>query len=1026
MHMMDIFSISKSLHHSALLKLILCIIVSQTLVNKPTTSAGLRLGSETDRLALLALKDKLTRGLPDVLSSWNESIHFCEWQGIICSSRHVRVAVLYLTNQNLGGTISPALGNLTFLKWLNLSLNNLHGGIPKEVGRLKRLQRINLAGNNLEGEIPAELTNCSNLVFINFVANNLTGKVPFWLGSMKHLISLILGTNNLVGTIPPSLGNLSSLEVLVLSYNHLEGSFPDSLGGLSNLRFLLVAANFLSGIIPPSLYNLSNMQNIDVAVNQFVGSLPSNIDIAFPKLEVFAFDLNRFTGTIPSSIGNISNLQTFDIGNCSFSGPTPATFGRLINLQYLNIGFNNLGNGITSDLDFLSSLTNCSQLNELIFQGNRFGGALTDLIGNFSTHLNTLLMGYNQISGTIPETIGRLVGLTFLRMEDNLLEGTIPTSIGKLTNLGELVFYLNRLSGNIPSSIGNLSMLFDLELDTNSLEGGIPLSFSHIANMQRLYLYRNNLSGNIPHQVFSNQQSLVILDLSQNSLTGSVPSEFGKMKQLVELYLQENKLSGDIPSELGECSELRELLMGGNFLQGSIPSSFGSLKSLEILDLSRNNLSGPIPGELRKLSMLTSLNLSFNHLHGEIPIGGVFNNITGLSLYGNDYLCGGIPELKLPACPVIHMKKTKKALYLKVILIILLTGVFLCSIVSIIILYMTKKPKRLSTTASLENRFLMVSYGELHEATNGFSSTNLIGIGSFGSVFKGTFAHFSNPIAVKVLNLQTRGASKSFVAECTALCRVRHRNLVRILTCCSSIDYKGADFKALVFEFMPNGSLENWLHCDEQSESENQNLNLIQRLDVAIDVAQALDYLHNDSEEVIVHCDIKPNNIFLDNDMVAHLGDFGLARLLDEAKGNGSREQATSSMVKGTIGYIPPEYGIGGAVSVVGDIYSYGILLLEMIVGRKPTDSMFNENLSLHMMCKMALLEGLIEQVDPHLLEQSDDRIREALVSLARVGVACSSELPSERMSIKDVIVELLAIKRKLSHPQGITIVTQN
>ncbi|KAI4351082.1 hypothetical protein L6164_005467 [Bauhinia variegata] len=284
------------------------------------------------------------------------------------------------------------------------------------------------------------------------------------------------------------------------------------------------------------------------------------------------------------------------------------------------------------------------------------------------------------------------------------------------------------------------------------------------------------------------------------------------MKQLVVLRLYENKLSGDIPLELGECSGLKGLLLGGNFFQGSIPSSLGSLKSLEFLDLSRNNLSGTIPGELRKLSILKSLNLSFDHLHGEIPTGGVFSNITGLSLYGNEDLCGRLPEIKLPARPIKHLKKPKKPLHLKVILIIVVTGEFLCSLVLIIIFYMIRKPKRLSSANSFEDWLLMVSYCELYGSTSGFSSTNLIGTESFGSVYKGTLKCFNKPIAVKVLNLQIHGASKSFVAECRALARVRHRNVVKILTCCSSIDYKGADFKALIFEFMPNGSLENWLH----------------------------------------------------------------------------------------------------------------------------------------------------------------------------------------------------------------------
>ncbi|KAI4351079.1 hypothetical protein L6164_005464 [Bauhinia variegata] len=207
--------------------------------------------------------------------------------------------------------------------------------------------------------------------------------------------------------------------------------------------------------------------------------------------------------------------------------------------------------------------------------------------------------------------------------------------------------------------------------------------------------------------------------------------------------------------------------MSGNFFQGSIPSSFGNLKSLEILDLSRNNLSGIIPYELRNLSRLKSLNLSFNHLHGEVPTGGVFSNITALSLQGNEDFCGGIPQLKMPACPILHLKKHKKPLQLKVILIIVVTGVLLCTMASVIILYMMKKPKRLSSgTSNLEDRLLIVSYGELYEATNGFSSTNLIGTGGFGSVYKGTLRCFKKPVAVKVLNLQTRGASKSFVVEC--------------------------------------------------------------------------------------------------------------------------------------------------------------------------------------------------------------------------------------------------------------------
>ncbi|KAI5434135.1 hypothetical protein KIW84_021122, partial [Lathyrus oleraceus] len=295
--------------------------------------------------------------------------------------------------------------------------------------------------------------------------------------------------------------------------------------------------------------------------------------------------------------------------------------------------------------------------------------------------------------------------------------------------------------------------------------------------------------------------------------------------------------------------------------------------------------------------------------------------------------------------------------------------------------------------------------------------------GSFGSVYRGSLLNFEGPIAVKVLNLETRGAAKSFVAECNALGKIKHRNLVKILTCCSSVDYKGVDFKAIVFEFMPEGSLENVLHNNEGSENEKHSLILSKRVDIALDVAHALDYLHHDEDQVVVHCDIKPSNVLLDEDMVAHLGDFGLARLIHGSTRHSSKDQVDSSTIKGTIGYLPPEYGAGSPVTSEGDIYSYGILLLEMLTGKRPTDNMFYENLSLHKLCKMKNHEEILDIVDssmvmPTVEDQTwivENNIKECLVMFATIGVACSEEFPAQRMLIKHVILKLLEIKQKLS-----------
>ncbi|XP_010503358.1 PREDICTED: probable LRR receptor-like serine/threonine-protein kinase At3g47570 [Camelina sativa] len=179
--------------------------------------------------------------------------------------------------------------------------------------------------------------------------------------------------------------------------------------------------------------------------------------------------------------------------------------------------------------------------------------------------------------------------------------------------------------------------------------------------------------------------------------------------------------------------------------------------------------------------------------------------------------------------------------------------------------------------------------------------------GSFGTVFKALLPKERKMVAVKVLNLQRRGVMKSFMAECESLKEIRHRNLVKLLTACASIDFQGNEFRALVYEFMPNGSLDMWLHPGEVEEIRRPSrpLTLLERLNIAIDVASALVYLHVHCHEPIAHCDIKPSNILLDDDLTAHVSDFGLARLLlkfDQESFN----QLSSAGVRGTIGYAAP------------------------------------------------------------------------------------------------------------------------
>ncbi|KAK8515135.1 hypothetical protein V6N12_001294 [Hibiscus sabdariffa] len=390
-------------------------------------------------------RDQLVGDSHGVLTSWNASSDCCQWQGVRCGRRNRRVVSLNVSSSGLAGSISPAIGNLTFLREVNFSSNRLHGSIPREVGQLRRLRFLSLEFNHLSGEIPEELGNCSDLRELAFTANNISGEVPVSLGDMKNLIYLHLAYNLLTGTIPSSLGNISSMKILSLQHNKLMGVIPDSIGRLSSLEYIYIAENNLSGSLPP-MDNFSSLLVLDAAMNRLSGNLPTEIGLFCPNLEAVFIGFNQLSGEIPCSLPNISNMQVFDVAGNGLTGPVPDNLGNLKNLQLFNIAGNYLGSGKEGDLDFISSLINCSQFQSLAISVNRFGGEIPDSIANLSTWLLELYMGDNQISGSIPQGIGNLINLYVLDMGNNFLVGEAPISIGNLQDLQGLYLGFNHLT----------------------------------------------------------------------------------------------------------------------------------------------------------------------------------------------------------------------------------------------------------------------------------------------------------------------------------------------------------------------------------------------------------------------------------------------------------------------------------------------------------------------------------------------------------------------------------------------------
>ncbi|XP_055831106.1 putative receptor-like protein kinase At3g47110 [Solanum dulcamara] len=298
-------------------------------------SAGI-LGNQTDKFALLDLKSKITEDPQGLMDSWNATLNVCQWAGVTCGHKHQRVISLDLKGHRLAGTISPSIGNLSFLRILDISDNSFHGLIPPDLGQLIRLQTMNLSFNFLGGEIPFTLSRCANVVNLVLDHNILEGHIPTELGSLTKLEMLYLKNNNLTGNVPDSIGNLTSLTELYISYNDLEGELPETIVNMRSLIELGVSVNSLSGEFPPALYNLSSLQLISLSFNKFRGSLRPDIGLAFPNLQRLYLANNYFTGSIPASLSNCSGLLRLDIPINNFTGNIPLSFGNLKNLLWLN------------------------------------------------------------------------------------------------------------------------------------------------------------------------------------------------------------------------------------------------------------------------------------------------------------------------------------------------------------------------------------------------------------------------------------------------------------------------------------------------------------------------------------------------------------------------------------------------------------------------------------------------------------------------------------------------------------------
>ncbi|XP_071925942.1 uncharacterized protein [Coffea arabica] len=691
-------------------------------------------------------------------------------------------------------------------------------------------------------------------------------------------------------------------------------------------------------------------------------------------------------GTIPADIGNLSFLVSLDMRNNNFHGVPPERMVNLRRLRYIDLRFNNFVGEVPSWFGFLD------KLQSLLLSKNQFSGVIPKQIGNLYK-LEHLRMPYNNLEGGIPKEICNLTMLKSLVLCSNHLTGSIPQEIGNLIKLENLCLQFNSLTGSIPIGIFNISALQIFSLVRNHIIGNLPPNFGYaLHNLEEFVIGGNNLSGVIPRSI-SNCSKLARLSLGQNKFTGKVPNSIGDLRLLEVLDLSENDLTSDqsespelsLITSLTYCKSLTRLALAGNPLngmlpvtignlsnslekiyarscriRGSIPESIGNLSNLIVLSIFDNALTGSIPSTLKGLQKLQGLLLYDNNIEGTIPTN--LCNLPSLSTVdvSHNQISGTIPEcialcgasrFHVKSCETVAEHRLKHKRNIRIIFVVLGTATVLSAMAFGFLFFRYRKKDIVSSRRNFSSlmskpRF---SYNELFQATDGWNNRNLLGLGSFGSVYKGTFRD-GIVLAIKVFNLELEMAFESFDAECEMLSNFRHRNLTKVITCCSN-----ADFKAIVLEYMPNGSLENWLY------SQNHFLDATQRLTIMIDVAYALHYLHHGHSTPMVHCDLKPSNILLSQDMVAHLCDFGISKLLSQ------ESSFTYTQTLATCGYVAPEYGSEGLVSTRCDVYSYGIVLMEVFTRKKPNDEMFGENLSLKSWILDSLPNAIVQVIDDQL-----------------------------------------------------------
>ncbi|KAH9698993.1 putative LRR receptor-like serine/threonine-protein kinase [Citrus sinensis] len=783
----------------------------------------------------------------------------------------------------------------------------------------------------------------------------LTGKIPEHVAALTYLQTLDLSDNTIHGSIPYQIGYLFQLITLDLSKNQLTGTIPTSLGNLRNLEMLDLSQNLLTGKIPPSLGRLSSLQTLSVPENGLRGTLPPELG-KLSNLEELWLTSNNLRGDLPKDYENLKNLTILTLRNCSITGSIPPYIANWNQLGYLDLSFNNLTGGIPNTLKKLF-------LSELYLTGNMLNGTLPDWI--YSNVKKKGDLAYNEFIFPEPETHKNLpnnssrINLTF---PEEIVRKYCPDGQKK-----------SQYNYNLHINAGG---------DEHNIEGiryEADKSTSNFYFNKPAYNWAYSCNGYFYSDSMADSREFI-----QKVTCGAAVID-------APLY-DEARLCPNSLKYYGFC------LQNGNYNVSLYFSEIVFAKNDDYSSSAKRVFDIYIQGELRRKDFnIKEMASHSNNVTIQNFTASVQKHLLEIELFwagkgsilNPPYFHGPLISA-ISVAPNFQVNRPGGLSKIGIVGIVL--GAVLALILFLALMWRLGwigDRKLRVTTVNLRGKSYTLK--QVKVATRNFSPRNVIGTGRFGTVYKAELP--DQTVAVKLLSSQSKQVIDQIGTEVYALTTLKHENIVQFLD-----GYSKKDLNLLIYEYMEKGSLERALFDANSS----TRLDWPTRVRICHGIAKGLKYLHEDNpSRKIVHRNIKPSNILLDGNLNAKVSDLGLAKLYDEENPYKFIQE------KGTVVYMAPEYAMRKAITEKVDVFSFGIVLLEIISGQ--TNAKYEANQETEFLLDTAIVlhsKGRLSELVDKQMPNEHVVMKQAKIIL-ELAMRCVDQSPTLRPTMSEVVSEL-------------------